>query len=261
MDSQQSSNKNPPNIGEIEERIEKLQNSNPQLKQNFGMLDSNVRKLSSNSKNGLHEVSKKQENHTEINGNFCKEGNKNSNFASKLPTMESLGVAQPDSNIPDQSLQDSLAQYLVLSSQSQNPLRNIISPEAQLIVETHFFKDLFLSAFKRLLQSSKPTILSNLSKSVGITNNFTPVVPNSCLRSSPNGKRKNTDPLSFDTYESDKNQHFFNPQTPNFPQMGQRHQMSLSSFTQTGLKGDRAMGIPPQQKDSDSWDPKEEKKQ
>lgn len=225
------------------------------------MLDSNLRKLSSNSAKEWQEISETHENPPQINQNL----EKNSNYPPRFPTMESFGISQSDSYTPDQKLQDSLAQYLILNSQQrnqpQNPLNNFISPEAKLVVETHILQDLFLSSFKRLLQTAKPTIISNLSKSIGITHSFTPSVPNSLLRESPDSKRKNTDPISFDTYESDKNQHLLNPQTPNFHQLSQRHQMNLSSFNLSEIKGNMATLKPQEQKDYDSWDSKEEKKQ
>lgn len=264
LDSQKSSKRSVIDSEEIKNRIDRLQKSNPGLKENFGKLENNMRKLSSQSRNETNEISKKQDVPLVAEKLQKNDVEMDENSFARLPTSESLGgVAQP-ANVQEQALHESLAQYLFLSlatrDTSQNSFPSTLSPELEMYFKTKIIQDLFLTAFKRYLQSTKDNIRDNLSSLLS-----TPAMPRSSGAPNPSrrasgDKRKKSDLLSNDTIESDKNRKMSSALAPSNLAPRNRN-LSLSSFKRLNL-GSSPMQLPAQKpEDSEDWDPREEKKQ
>jgi len=237
--------------------------SNPGLKENFGKLEMNMRKLSSSSKNEDAEGPIKKQAPGIAQESLLKEHKTEDYNYSRLPTSESLGGIPHDSSMQDQSLQESLAQYLLFSMASdqvpQNAAPTAISPQVEMFLQTQIMKDLFLNAFKRFLQSTKETIRSNLfnilAPSGAAGANQAPLAQDDAE------KRKKSDLLSNETIESDKNRLNSSFQRADALPLSQRRNLNFSSFKRASSKNGPMLGYPQKQEDSDSWDPKEEKKQ
>lgn len=265
LDSQKSSKRSVIDSEEIKNRIDRLQMSNPGLKENFGKLENNMRKLSSQSRNETNEISKKQDVPLVAEKLQKNDVQMDENSFARLPTSESLGGVGQPANVQEQALHESLAQYLFLSlatgDTSQNSFPSTLSPELEMYFKTKIIQDLFLTAFKRYLQSTKDTIRDNLSSLLS-----TPAMPRSRgvphpSRRASGDKRKKSDLLSNDTIESDKNRKISSVLAPNNNLPPRRRNLSLSSFKRLNL-GSSPMQLPAQKpEDSEDWDPREEKKQ
>mmetsp|Transcript_32749 Transcript_32749/g.29033 ORF Transcript_32749/g.29033 Transcript_32749/m.29033 type:complete len:280 (+) Transcript_32749:1708-2547(+) len=118
-----------------------------------------------------------------------------------------------------------------------------------------------VSSFRDLLQSSKPAILSNLLNSVNSSYRLQTLAPVSCLRPRSDSKRKNTDPVSSDTIESDINGHLNNVAPLSSVQKPGAFQKPFSTFHRDPKKRTQSMSAFIEKQDSQIWDPREEKKQ
>ena len=265
VESETTSKKKHVNTGEIEKRIEKLQMSNPYLKEQFGKIGTNMSQLGSYSKRD-HFDSLKNEIPSKINEKTQTENPKNEYLDSRLPTMESLnpGIEENDQGI--QSLNDLMTSMFHSTQMMAGTLPrpntiNHIDPHSRFLLETKLFEDLFTEGFKRYLQFCKPTIKKNLDKHFPGGIYQVPSSPASCLKSNSDSKRKNTDPMSSDTIESDINAQIFNRAPGHIGQISQKEKNRLSAFFQTPKKRTLSMNAGNDKEDSQSWDPREEKKQ
>jgi len=121
-------------------------------------------------------------------------------------------------------------------------------------------QELFLSAFKRLLQSNKNSIIENLSnlfESPGLARH----AYNPQKATTEGEKRKKSDLISNDTIESDKIRLLQAQNAAEGKPDPRRRNLSFSSFKKFSRKGPQMLGGIVNQEDSGEWDPKEEKKQ
>lgn len=251
----------------IRKRIDNTLKNNSYLSEKLENLKRNYNRSSSHSKADEIEISKRQENLSNAPENRSQSGlNSRSGMNPQLPPISSFSL--PTTNLAgmeDRRYMDSLSKLFQNSNQNHQPhlnsLVDIINPDTQLLVKSLVMQDLFTSAFKRFLHSSKPTILQNLNQSLGVQQEIPPPMPLEVLRRHSETKRKNTDPITSETIESDLNlPHMGSQATRNTPTQ-MRQQMSLSAFFPNQKARSMSLSSPQPKKDTEKWDPREERKQ
>lgn len=251
----------------IKKKIDKTLESNAYLSEKFANLKKNFQRMSSYSKADDIEISKRQEHSSYKQAKSPPTLHQATRrFSPLVPPPEPFKYPQPFSVPPSDEVRynDIISKLIEMNSQNPqgepNPLAGVINPETQLIVNSLVMQDLFTNAFKRFLQSSKPRILQNINQSLGLSMPTPPPMPLDVLRRHSETKRKNTDPVSSETIESDMH-HPFGSQggraTPNLP----RQQLSLSAFFPNSKERSQSMNTSLLKQPDLKWGPKEEKKQ
>jgi hypothetical protein len=251
----------------IQRRIEEKLESNSELSQKFANLKESFNRMSSLSKADEVEMSKRQENvsHHSQNSppNFDQARN---SFIPQSPFSESLNMPSPlkNTSTDDKSYYQLISRLLTLNNSHpqvyESPLLGMINPDTQMIVKSLVMQDLFTNAFKRLLHSSRSTIIQNINESMGMgMPSPNPVLLNALRRQSEQ-KRKNTDPMTVETIESDRptQMGYLGPKEPT---SRSRPQTNLSAFFPNSKSRTQSMTVAVSKHDDLNWEPKEEKKQ
>lgn len=245
---------------------EKLQ-KNASLSKSFANLRESYHRMSTSSKADEVEISKRQDNFSQNSQRTPPTLNQPGQFFSSQSLFRAPNkpLEQPKNSSLDDKNYYAMVSSL-LGGQTphpqvyQNPLVNLINPNTQLLVKTLVMQDLFTNAFKSLLRTSKPMIIRNIGESLGTAMPSPTASLLDVLRRQPGVKRKNTDPMTSETIESDMP----NLKGGNGPRQGQiakRGQMNISQFFQNTKNRSQSMAFPQAKQDSLNWDPKEEKKQ
>lgn len=255
----------PINSLEIKKRIQKTLENNTYLSEKLANVRTNLNSLYKDSKNDNFEISKRQEKSKQVRKDQD-DGEMTPNFASRLPTLDSLNLPLPDGNRDeDKDYYETISKLLSNSSQPQatqlNQVAAQLTPDIELLLKSMVMQDLFTSAFKRLLHTSKPTILHNLNNSLGFKMDCPPPMPMNIIRRNSKAKRKNTDPMSSDTIESDINANLAPSFSHRAHKFALRNQTSLSAFFQHSKNRSNSMAAPVHKQEGQNWDPREEKKQ
>ena len=245
---------------------EKLQ-QNSSLSKTFANLRESFHRMSTSSKADEVEISKRQDNFSQNSQRTPPTFNQPDQFFSpqslfRAPSKPSEQPKKPSSD--DKNYYKIISALLGGQVQPpqvyQNPLVNLINPNTQLLVKSLVMQDLFTNAFKTLLRTSKPMIIKNISESLGRSMPSPAPTLLDVLRRQPGAKRKNTDPMTSETIESDM---------PNLmggsglrqAQNAKRGQMNISSFFNNTKSRSQSMNFAQAKQGSLNWDPKEEKKQ
>lgn len=249
---------------EIKQRIQETLQRDSFLNQKFETLNSNFSKVS-RSPNKENEMSKRQETLQKQSSKQKDAVDAAQESFSRLPTLESLhlGPQEPMPNEEKQCL-EMLSQMLTANNQRSlnlNPLTALLNPDTELLLKSIIMQDLFTNAFKKLLYTSRVSILQNLTQSVGQRMGAPPSLPLDALRKQLKTQRKNTDPVSSDTIESDMPNRIKAPKNVPSGSMSERQQTSLSSFFPLAKNRAQSMYSQSTKQGDANWDPKEERKQ
>lgn len=252
----------------LNRRINKTLQNNSVLCEKLENLKKNYDRVSSSSKADEVEISKRQEKvpNTPSNRSQSSLNHAHNMQSPQLPTLGTLPVPKfNNSSLKDNQRYFSALTRLLLGSQSPvtqvNPLSNIITPDTQVLVKSIVMQDLFTNAFKRYLHSSKGTIMHNLQQSMGTEAPIQAPLPLNVLRRHSEAKRKNTDPITSETIESDLNLPQWGSQASRATPVQHRGQSSLSAFFPTQKGRSMSLNAASNKHIDDKWDPREEKKQ
>jgi hypothetical protein len=253
------------NSSEIRKRIQKALDKNSYLSETLANVKTNLSSLCKNSRIGNFEISKRQEKVSKKVQRVREDGEMTPNFASHLPTLDTLDLPQIDVNHDEnKNYYENISKLLSKNSQPQANLDKQVAaqltPDVGFMLKSMVMQDLFTTAFRRLLHTSKPTIIHNLSTSLGFNMSCPPPIPTNSVRRNSKTNRKNTDVMSTDTIETDMHANLAPSSSLQDHRVTHRNQTNLSAFFPHSKKGSDSM-IVPDQKQDEIWDPREEKKQ
>jgi hypothetical protein len=253
------------NSSEIRKRIQKALDKNSYLSETLANVKTNLSSLCKNSRIGNFEISKRQEKVSKKFQRVREDGEMTPDFASHLPTLDTLDLPQIDVNHDEnKNYYEIISKLLSKNSQPQANLQKQVAaqltPDVGFMLKSMVMQDLFTTAFRRLLHTSKPTIIKNLSTSLGFNMSCPPPIPMNSVRRNSKVNRKNTDVMSTDTIETDMHANLAPSSSQKDHKVAQRNQINLSAFFPHSKKGSDSM-IVPEQKQDEIWDPREEKKQ
>jgi hypothetical protein len=253
------------NYSEIRKRIQKALDKNSYLSETLANVKTNLSSLCLKSRIDNFEISKRQEKVSKKVQKFREDGEMTPNFASRLPTLDTLDLPQIDVNHDEnKNYYENISKLL---SKNSKPHANLskqftaqLTPDVGFMLKSMVMQDLFTTAFRRLLHTSKPTIIHNLSTSLGFNMSCPPPIPINPVRRNSKANRKYTDVMSTDTIETDMHANLAQSSSQKEPKVAQRNQINLSAFFPHSKKGSDSM-IVPDQKQDENWDSREEKKQ
>lgn len=247
----------------IKKRIDLTLQNNPFLSQKLADLQKSVHHRKPYSHSEEREISKRQEINTTRNLKSNSESSQPPRSTTEhIPQWSGGQFAHPSpgSGLTDeQKAQDLISKLILLNQTPQTPLANVISPDIQVLIQSLVMQDLFTSAFKRYLHSSKGRISQNLSDTISHNMPRPPARSLDSLRRHPESKRKNTDPMTSETIESDI-QHQMTSQGARNTPVVPRVQAPLSAFFPQVKSRSMSMNTGSQKAEGFQWGHKEEKK-
>jgi hypothetical protein len=253
------------NPSEIRKRIQKALDKNSYLSETLANVKTNLDSLCLKSRIDNFEISKRQEKVSKKVQKVREDGEMTPNFASHLPTLDTLDLPQIDVNHDEnKNYYETISKLLSKNSQPQANLSKQftaqLTPDVGFMLKSMVMQDLFTTAFRRLLHTSKPIIIQNLSTSLGFNMSCPPPIPMNSARRNSKVNRKNTDVMSTDTIETDVHANLVPSSSQKDPKVARRNQINLSAFFPHSKKGSDSMVVPGQKQDK-IWDPREETKQ
>jgi hypothetical protein len=250
---------------EIRKRIQKALDKNSYLSEKLANVKTNLNSLYKNSRIDNFEISKRQEKVLNKVQKVRENGEMTPKFASRLPTLDTLDLPQIDGNHDEnKNYYETISKLLSKNNQTEANLSKQVAaqmtPDIGFMLKSMVMQDLFTTAFRRLLHTSKSTIIQNLSTSLGIDMSCPPPIPMNPVRRNSKTNRKNTDVMSTDTIETDMHANLAPSSSLKDHKVAQRNQVNLSAFFPHS-KNESGSMVVPDQNQGENWDPKEEKKQ